>query len=124
LHTLEHALSVYHQNLPYGAGLIMLSKAYFTHFINQHACDERFVRMAKIMGMEDAKEPMDFITALTKMQEECVVADLKMSDYGIMPDEFETMVKNAKDTMGAQFLVDRVMLSHEDCIAIYQAAYK
>ncbi len=47
----------------------MVSKAYFTHFINQNVCDERFVSMAKIMGMEDASEPMDFITELTKMQE-------------------------------------------------------
>lgn len=28
-HSLEHALSAYHQDLPHGAGLIMLSKAYF-----------------------------------------------------------------------------------------------
>ncbi|MCE7699625.1 MAG: iron-containing alcohol dehydrogenase, partial [Methanobacterium paludis] len=88
-HSLEHAMSAFHQELPHGAGLIMLSKAYFTHFINKQVCDDRFVKMAKAMGMEDAKEPMDFITMLVKLQEDCGVADLKMSDYGIKPEEFE-----------------------------------
>ncbi len=123
-HSLEHAMSAYHQDLPHGAGLIMLSKAYFTYFINKHVCDERFIRMAKAMGMEDAKEPMDFITMLSKLQEECGVADLKMSDYGIKPEEFDAFAHNAKDAMGALFLADRCELSVEDCIAIYEASYK
>ena len=42
-HSLEHAMSAYHQELPHGAGLIMISKAYYEHFIEKHACDERFV---------------------------------------------------------------------------------
>lgn len=123
-HSLEHAMSAYHQDLPHGAGLIMISKAYFTHLINKHVCNDRFVRMAKAMGMEDAKEPMDFITALVKLQEDCGVHDLKMSDYGIKPEEFETMAKNAKETMGGLFQCDRSELSIEDCVAIYKASYR
>lgn len=123
-HSLEHAMSAFHQELPHGAGLIMLSKAYFTHFINKQVCDDRFVRMAKAMGMEDAKEPMDFITILIKLQEECGVADLKMSDYGIKPEEFETLAKNAKETMGFLFTVDRIQLSIDDCIDIFKKSYK
>ncbi len=38
-HSLEHAMSAYHQELPHGAGLIMISKAYFTHLIDRHVCD-------------------------------------------------------------------------------------
>lgn len=123
-HSLEHAMSAYHQELPHGAGLIMISKAYFTHFIDKHVCDDRFVQMAKVMGMEDAKEPMDFIKMLVKLQEDCGVADLRMSDYGITPDEFKTMAKNAKDTMGFLFTCDRTELSIDDCVAIYEASYK
>lgn len=123
-HSLEHAMSAYHQELPHGAGLIIISKAYFTHLIDKHVCDDRFVQMAKAMGMEDAKEPMDFITMLAKLQEDCGVADLKMSDYGIRPEESETMAKNAKDTMGGLFMCDRSELSIEDCVAIYSASYK
>ncbi|MBS6268720.1 iron-containing alcohol dehydrogenase [Coprobacter fastidiosus] len=123
-HSLEHAMSAYHQELPHGAGLIMISKAYFTHLIKQHVCDDRFIKMAKVMGIRNATEPMDFIIALTKLQEDCGVADLKMSDYGITPDEFEKFAINAKDTMGFLFSCDRIPLSNEDCINIYAASYK
>lgn len=123
-HPLEHALSAYHENLPHGAGLIMISKAYYSFFVSKHVCDDRFVEMARLMGMENANEPEDFITALVKLQEECGVADLKMSDYGITPDEFPKMVKNARDTLGVNFANDPYQLTDEDCIAIYQKSYK
>ena len=123
-HSMEHAMSAYHQELPHGAGLIMLSRAYFSFFIEKHVCDERFIRMAKVMGMEDASKPEDFITMLTKLQEDCGVADLKMSDYGIKPEEFETLARNAKETMGGLFHCDRVSLSIEDCVSIYEKSYK
>ncbi len=42
-HSLEHALSAYHPELPHGAGLIMISVAYFSHFVEKHACDEKFI---------------------------------------------------------------------------------
>lgn len=102
----------------------MISKAYFTHFIEKHACDDRFVRMAQALGMNDAAKPMDFITALVKVQEECGVADLKMSDYGIRPDEFPTMTRNARDTMCGLFQCDRIPLSDGDCVAIFEKSYR
>lgn len=80
--------------------------------------------MAKAMGMEAATDPMDFITVLTKLQEECGVADLKMSDYGIKPEEFYTMAKNARDTMGGLFMCDPFPLGHEDCVSIYEKSYQ
>jgi len=123
-HSLEHAMSAYHQELPHGAGLIMISRAYFTHLIDKHVCDDRFVQMAKAMGMEDAKEPMDFIRMLVKLQKDCGVSDLKMSDYGIKPEEFGTMAKNAKDTMGFLFTCDRREISVDECVAIYRESYK
>jgi alcohol dehydrogenase len=33
-HAMEHAMSGYHQDLPHGAGLIMISREYYTYFIN------------------------------------------------------------------------------------------
>jgi alcohol dehydrogenase len=123
-HSLEHAMSAYHQELPHGAGLIMISRAYFTHFINAHVCDDRFIKMAQTMGMEAAKEPIDFITALSKLQKDCGVVDLKMSAYGIRQSEFETMTKNALKTMGGLFRADRTPLSVADCVAIYEKSYK
>ena len=123
-HSLEHAMSAYHQELPHGAGLIMISKAYYAHFIERHVCDERFVAMARALGVEDAREPMDFIRALEALQRACGVADLRMSDYGISPDEFPAMVRNARETMGFLFPFDREPLSDEECEAIYRASYR
>lgn len=123
-HSMEHAMSAYHQNLPHGAGLIMISKEYYTHFINKHCCDERFIRMAQALGKTDAKEPMDFITALVDLQKACGVADLKMSDYGIQKDECMTLAKNARATMGGLFACDPVQMTDEECAAIYEKSYK
>ncbi len=123
-HSMEHAMSAYHSNLPHGAGLIMISKAYFTYFIKAHVCDERFIKMAKLLGKADSKNPMDFIEMLDKLQKECNVGDLKMSDYGITEDEFDKMAQNAKDTMGGLFMADRKELSIQDCANIYRESYK
>ena len=122
-HSMEHAMSAYHHELPHGAGLIMISKAYFTYFFEKHACDERFVRMAQALGKKDAKDPMDFIAALSELQEQCGVDGLKMSDYGIQPEEFMTLAQNARATMGGLFACDRAPLSDEDCAAIFEKAY-
>lgn len=123
-HSLEHALSAYHQELPHGAGLIMISKAYYTHMIKSGVRAERFVEMAKFLGLKDAKEPMDFIKALDKLQHDCGVDNLKMSDYVINQDEFTTMAKNAKDCMSLLFEFDPSPLALGDCVEIYKASYK
>lgn len=123
-HSLEHAMSAYHHELPHGAGLIMISKAYYEYFVNAHVCDERFIEMAKLMGVQDADKPEDFITALVDLQRRCGVDELKMSDYGIKPAEFTKIAQNAMDTMGGLFAADRVQLSVEDCVSILQKSYK
>ena len=123
-HSLEHAMSAWHHELPHGAGLIMISLAFYQHFIDKHVCDDRFVKMAQAMGMEDASKPQDFITMLAKLQKECGVDGLRMSDYGIRPEEFETLAKNAMDTMGFLFQCDRSQLSVADCVEIYRKSYR
>ena len=123
-HSMEHAMSAYHHELSHGAGLIMISKAYFTYFIEKHACDDRFVRMAQALGKTDAKESMDFIVALSDLQKQCGVDNLKMSDYGIQSDEFMTLAKNARATMGGLFACDCVPMSDEEGAGIFEKAYR
>ena len=74
--------------------------------------------------MTEATEPKDFITALLRLQKDCGVADLKMSDYGITPDEFPQMARIAKSAMAFLFKSDRIDLSEADVVEIYQKAYK
>ena len=123
-HALEHALSAYHDKLPHGAGLIMISCAYYKHLVDIHAADDRFIRMAQALGNKSAKEPIDFVRTLKKLQDDCGVGELKMSEYGITPDEFPKMVENAKDTAKFLFATDRKPLSNDDCVKIYQDSFK
>lgn len=123
-HGMEHALSAYHPNLPHGAGLIMISRAYFSYFVRNHACDERFIRMARAMGMPEADKPEDFITALTLLQEACGVADLKMSDYGIYFNEAEKFMRNAREVMGVMFTSDRLQMTDADIVSIYEESWR
>ena len=123
-HSLEHALSAFHHELPHGAGLIMLARAYYTHFIKKGCCPERFIKMARIMGMAEADKPEDFVTMLDKLMKACGVAELKMSDYGITRAEFPEMARNARETMGFLFSCDPAVLTDKDSISIYEASYK
>lgn len=123
-HSMEHAMSAYHHNLPHGAGLIMISKAFAEYFIEKHACDSQFIKMAKVMGVPNADKPEDFITALVALQEACGVADLKMSDYGIEKSECMTLAVNARETMGGLFLANPCELNDEDCAGIFEKSYR
>lgn len=123
-HSMEHAMSAYHHNLPHGAGLIMISKAFAEFFIEKHACDGQFIKMAKAMGMKDADKPEDFITALVKLQQDCGVADLKMSDYGIEKSECMTLAVNARETMGGLFLANPCEMTDADCAGVFEKSYR
>lgn len=123
-HSMEHAMSAYHHDLPHGAGLIMISKAFAEFFIKKHACDAQFIKMAKAMGIKDADKPEDFITALVDLQKACGVADLKMSDYGIKKEECMTLAVNARETMGGLFLANPCPMSDEECAGIFEESYR
>lgn len=123
-HSMEHAMSAYHHNLPHGAGLIMISRAFAEFFIEKHACDGQFIKMAKVMGIPDADKPEDFITALVNLQRACGVDDLKMSDYGIQKDECMTLAVNARETMGGLFLANPCPMSDEECAGIFEKSYR
>lgn len=123
-HSIEHAMSAHYPNLTHGAGLIMISLAYYTHFAKKHSCDERMITMAKAMGKKDANDPMDFVTALAELQAACGVDNLKMSEWGIEKDKLETIVDCAFDTMGGLFKVDPAPLTRDDVLEIITSSYK
>ena len=123
-HSMEHAMSAYHPDLPHGAGLIMISVEFARYFIERHACDGQFIKMAKAMGMSEADKAEDFLTALIQLQKDCGVADLKMSDYGFTKDECMTLAVNARETMGGLFLANPCEMSDEACAGIFEKAYR
>lgn len=123
-HSMEHAMSAYHHNLPHGAGLIMISVEFARYFIEKHACDGQFIKMARAMGMPEADKPEDFLTALIALQKACGVDNLKMSDYGIQKDECMTLAVNARETMGGLFLANPCEMSNKDCAGVFEKAYR
>lgn len=123
-HSMEHSMSAYHHNLPHGAGLIMISKEFAQYFIDKQACDDRFVKMARVMGYPNSNDPQDFIRALVKLQEDCGVAALKMSDYGFTKDEAMTLAKGARSMQGGLFAANPSELNDEDCALIFEKSFK
>ncbi|AGK54128.1 iron-containing alcohol dehydrogenase [Bacillus sp. 1NLA3E] len=125
-HSMEHALSAHHPELPHGAGLIMLSEAYFTFFATKSP--EKFVNMARAMGVNvdslpEDERAMSFVNALIELQEACGVRNLKMSDFGIKKEEIPMLAENARATMGALFELDPYSLSLVETIAIMTKAF-
>ncbi len=126
-HSIEHALSAYHPNIAHGAGLIMLSEAYHSFFLDK--TPDRYAEMAKAMGenidnISIQDRPRAFVKALVKMQKACDVDGLKMSDFGVNLDEIPTLAENAHHAMGGLFTVDCYKLSMDETIQIIKNAYK
>lgn len=126
-HSLAHAMSAYYPNLPHGAALIMISEAYYNFFASK--IPDKFVMMAKAMGVDtdslpENERPLSFVKALVQLQVDCGVNTLKMSDYGIKPDELPKIAENAHQTMGGLFKYDCYTLSLAETIEIMVNAYK
>lgn len=100
-HSLEHAMSAYYPELPHGAGLISISKAYFKTFKND--CMKRYMKMFEIMTGKKSARPGDFLEALEFMQKECGVDNIKLSEYGITPDDFDRFCRQRRRNHGRSF---------------------
>jgi len=124
-HSMQHALSAFHPELPHGAGLIALSVAYFSFMAEK--CPERFVDLAKAMGenidlLPEKEKAFAFILSLKKLIKNIGMEDLKLSNFGIRKEEAEILAKNSMDTMGSLFKYsDPYKLSSEEVISIYKA---
>ena len=124
-HSMQHALSAFHPELPHGAGLIALSVAYFSFMAEK--CPERFVDLAKAMGenidfLPEKERAFAFISALKKLIKNIGMEDLKLSNFDIRKEEAEILAKNSMDTMGSLFKYsDPYKLSLKEVISIYKA---
>lgn len=122
-HALECAISAIYPALPHGAGLIILSRAYFTMLIDRHVCDSIFIRLAKLLGAESADTPYAFLEAIASIQHQCGVDSLKLRDYGVDKARFGEIVANARISMGGSFALDRYEFTDADCLQILENSY-
>lgn len=121
-HSMEHAMSAFHPELPHGAGLIALSEVYFETFRND--CMKRYMKMAEAMTQQKSNRPSDFIDALVRMQKACDVYGLQLSKFGVKEIDLPQMVQNARETMGALFTLDPRPLTDAEVLEIYQKSFK
>lgn len=126
-HSLEHAMSGLYPDLPHGAGLIMISLAYYRHFAP--LAPARFIEMARNIGadlscMREEDKPYVFVESLRELQRACGVDNLKMSDYGIRREDFPRLVQLARNAMGGLFGLDPAPLTDADIIRIFEESYK
>lgn len=122
-HSIEHGLSAYYPKLEHGAGLIAISREYYTLLAESHDCDEKMINMAKILGKKDASKPMDFVDALVELQKACGVDNIKLSDYGVKREDLPAIAQNSKFTSGL-YETDPHDFSDEDILRILEKSYK
>lgn len=115
-HSLAHAIGGFHPNIPHGAALIMISKAWFKFYALR--APKQFAALAKAAGQSD------FLGALDKLQRDCGVDELKMSDYGMTRDELPAINDNAWETMGGLFEFDRVKMDREESLSILEDSFR
>ncbi len=126
-HSLEHAVSAFYPNVPHGAGLTMLSVAYFSDVAERNPA--RFADLAAAMGedagaLPEATRPFAFITALETLIAAAGLAGEKLSAYGVKGDDIPALAANALSAMGGLFAVTPVKQAQQDVERIFRRAYR
>ncbi|MDO5152808.1 MAG: iron-containing alcohol dehydrogenase [Eubacteriales bacterium] len=119
-HSLEHAMSGCYPELPHGAGLILISRAYLTRCAKQPEYRQRMLDLSRAMGAESAAGPEALLERLEWLMEECGVANLKMSQFGISRDALPGIARMSIDR---RFTNERVPLSQEEALEILEQSY-
>lgn len=123
-HTMEHIMGSFHEELIHGAGLIMISHAYYDFFAERKAAEEQMIKRAKAMCVENPTSGKDFIKALDDLIASVGCADLKMSDVGITREELKTYPAMIDKFIGGHITADPLPLSVDDYLEIYENSYR
>lgn len=123
-HTMEHVMGSSHDDLVHGAGLIEIAHAYYDFFAERKAAEEPMKKMARAMGVENPASGKDFIAALDKLIADAGCADLKMSEEGITKEELNKYPAKVHEVLGGDITADPLLLSDDDYLAIFEAAWK
>lgn len=123
-HTMEHVMGSFHDDLVHGAGLIEIAHAYYDFFAERKAAEEPMKKMAKAMGVENPVSGKDFIASLDKLIADVGCADLKMSEEGITKEELKKYPAKVHEVLGGDITADPLLLSDDDYLAIFEAAWK
>ena len=122
-HSMEHALSAFYPDLPHGAGLVALSLPYYGYLMKKekNKIAVRYMEMSRAMG-EAGNGPEDFLTALRKLIKAVGLDDLKLSSWGVSPEEAEKLAENSFLAMGGLYNLDPIRLDRHDAACIIREA--
>lgn len=121
---LAHALSALAPRLPHGAGLTLLSEAYFSWLATERP--ERFDLLADAMGRMPADQTVDgacrFLAALRHLIRSVGLGDASLADYGLGTNDIPALTQHVVETTDALFAVTPVLQGLPDIEAILSEA--
>jgi alcohol dehydrogenase len=125
-HSLEHAISGHHPDIPHGAGLTATAVAYFTYLAERKVT--RLSDIAREMGetvdkLAEAQRPLAFITALKKLVEKVGLEQATLRGFGVKKEEAEALAQNALDTGGSLFRCTPAELGKDDMVKILESCF-
>jgi alcohol dehydrogenase len=125
-HSLEHAISGHHPEIPHGAGLTATSVAYFTCLAERNI--SRLSDIAGKMGenvgnLTEAEKPFAFVTALKKLIKKVGLEKADLASFGVKKEEAAVIAQHSMDTGGFLYLCNPVPLNKEDVVKIFESCF-
>jgi alcohol dehydrogenase len=125
-HSLEHAISGHHPDIPHGAGLTATSVSYFTCLAERNVT--RLSDIARKMGedvdgLPDDNKPSAFVTALKKLINKIGLEKTDLASFGVKKEEASVIAQNSMDTGGFLYLFTPVPLNKEDAVKIFESCF-
>jgi alcohol dehydrogenase len=125
-HSLEHAISAYHPDIPHGAGLIITSVSYFTRLAERSAA--RLSDIARKMGedvdaLPEAEKPFAFVAALKKLLKNIGMEKINLASFGVKKEEIPLIAQNSFDAMGSLYQRTPVQLDKQDVMKILETCF-
>lgn len=125
-HSLEHAISGHHPEIPHGAGLTATSVAYFTCLAERNI--SRLSDIAGKMGehvndLTDVEKPFAFVTALKKLIKKSGLEKTDLASFGVKREEAALMAQHSMDTGGFLYQCTPAPLGKEDVVKIFESCF-
>lgn len=120
-HSMEHSMSGFYPSLTHGAGLILICRAYLGHCAKQPEYRGRMIELGCAMGADSAVGPEALLERLERLLEQCGVAELKMSQFGISRGMLPEIARMSIDRRYAN---ERTPLSQERALEILEESYR
>lgn len=121
-HIIAQTIGGLFPKVTHGLSLLFIAEAYYNKV--KELRPELLDRLGEFMGIEaDPQKPGEgFVTGLTKLMEQTGMRHLAMSEYGITPDDFQTIADITVDNTGIEW--EKYTLTKQDIIDILKESYR